>query len=356
MLAAWAATLTAAACAGGPREAPWDGRIINVHEHIESAREVPKLLEAMDRLDIATTVLVGSSRFTITLRHGDGFTEVDANNERLIEIMSRFPGRFEAWPTLDPADPAKLAKLESLVDRGATGLKLYLGHGLVDRTTGSWMFRPVAMDDEGMLGVYELCERRGLPICFHVNPGPKTPGFAQEFIEVLKRYPDLKVNCPHFMLSSIRDSRLRELLDTFPNLVTDISFGHDDFLIAGLRRISRNPDKFRDLLLAYPDRFLFGTDCVITGAGFKDAGWIEVRYRAYLDMLRESGYETPVIPGTRLRGLELPPSLLERILYRNAVEFFRAEPRGTVIRRAIDWRKMGVGKVHRRPGQLLPPS
>jgi hypothetical protein len=40
---------------------------VNVHEHIQSRRQVPQLLRAMDSLGIEKTVLLGSSWFTITL-------------------------------------------------------------------------------------------------------------------------------------------------------------------------------------------------------------------------------------------------------------------------------------------------
>jgi predicted TIM-barrel fold metal-dependent hydrolase len=346
--------VVAAACT--PSSSHDHGRIINAHEHIQSLDEVPKLLAAMDELGIARTVLVGSSRFTITLRHRDGFTRIDDNNEELIRIIEAHPGRFEAWPTLDPADPEALGKLERLVERGATGLKLYLGHGLVSKTTRKWMFSQMAMDAPEMMPVYSFCEQTSLPICYHVNPGPKTPGFAQEFVAVLERFPDLKINCPHYMLSSILDSRLRELLDTYPNLYSDISYGHDDFLDAGLRRMSENPEKFRRLFLDYPDRFFFATDCVITGARHKDTEWISARFRVYRDVLEKDWYTTPVIPETRLRGLSLPPEIVDRVMFRNFEEFVAKRPAGTTITRAVDWKRMGVKKLERTPGKRRPPN
>ena len=41
-----------------------------------------------------------------------------------------------------------------------------------------------------MDAVYEYCTTHRLPVCFHVNPGPKTPGFADEFIATLKSIPN----------------------------------------------------------------------------------------------------------------------------------------------------------------------
>jgi hypothetical protein len=163
------------------------------------------------------------------------------------------------------------------------------------------------------------------------------------------------VIAPHFILSSIKSSRLREFLDTFPNLYSDVSFGHDDFLIAGLKRISRKPGKFKRLLRAYPDRFMFDTDLVVTEHPRKSAAWISERFRAYLNMLAAESYEVEFLPGKRLNGLALSGEAPERILYRNYEDFMAARPRGTRITRAIDWSRMGVAKTGRELGTSIPP-
>jgi predicted TIM-barrel fold metal-dependent hydrolase len=328
-------------------------RIVNAHEHIQSAREVGKLRAVMDELGIGKTLLFGSSWFTITLNPDHGFTRYDENNAAIMRIYGADPERFEAWPTLDPRDPDKLAKIRRLVAQGAKGVKLYLGHGYVDKRTNAYLFHATAMDDPAMLAFYAWCQENFIPIMYHVNP--YKPGFAEEFIAVLRQFPDLKVIAPHFILSSIKSSRLREFLDTFPNLYSDVSFGHDDFLIAGLRRISRNPRKFKRLIRAYPDRFMFGTDLVVTEHPRKSAAWMSERFRAYLGMLATESYEVEFLPGRRLNGLALSGEALERILYRNYEEFMAARPRGTRITRAIDWTRMGVAKTGRKPGTTIPP-
>lgn len=327
--------------------------IVNAHEHIQSPREVAKLIAVMDELGIAKTLLMGSARFTITLRPEDGFTRYDENNAAIMRIAAAEPGRFEAWPTIDPRDPEKLDKARALVARGAKGIKLYLGHGFVDKRTNEYLFHSMAMDDARMLPFYAWCQDSFLPIMYHVNP--YKPGFAEEFIAVLTRFPDLKVIAPHFILSSIKDSRLQEFLDTFPNLYSDISFGHDDFLIAGLKRISRKPGKFKRLFSKYPGRFLFGTDLVVTEHPRKSPAWMAARVRAYLGMLATDSYEVDFLPDRRLRGLGLSGDALERILYRNYEAFMALRPRGTAITRDIDWTRMGVAKTGRAAGTTLPP-
>jgi predicted TIM-barrel fold metal-dependent hydrolase len=332
-----------------------DLSIINVHEHIQSTRELPTLLASMDRNGIGKTVLVGSSWFTITLNPRIGFTRYDWNNEQLIEAVELHPDRFAAWPTIDPRDPDKVKKIQDLVARGATGVKMYLGHGYVIPYNREYMFHTIAMDSPEMFPFYEWCEDNFIPLCFHVNPGPTKPGFAQEFIAVLQNFPDLKIISPHFILSSIRDSRLREFLLTFPNLYSDISFGHDDFLTAGIRRISRDPEKFREIFSEFPDRFMFGTDLVMTEASSKNVEWFTARCQTYYDMLAKETYTTPLVPGITLNGLALSPELLENILVKNFENFMALRLQGTKITRELNRAALGIRWIDRAPGQSYPP-
>lgn len=336
--------------------APKSYAIIDVHEHIGSIERAPTALHVMDLLGIEKMVLMGSSNFTLTLNQSVGFTGYDENNEQLMEICEKYPDRFEAWPTVSPTDPAKLAKFQRLVERGAKGLKLYIGHGYVNTSTGKYLFHTLAIDDPSIYPLYEYCEKNFIPACIHVNCSPKpTPGFCEEFVSVLEQFPDLKVVCPHYMLSSIASNRLEELLDTFPNLYSDISYGYDTFLIDGMHRISKDPDKYRRLFQKYPDRFMFSTDMVFTPEPQKTPQWLEDRMRMYVHMLTQRTYTSPLLPGETLNGLELPPYLLERIFRRNFEEFSSLRPKNTQLKKSVDWKRIGHEPLERKPGDVFPP-
>lgn len=327
-------------------------RIINVHEHVQGEENTGTLLEEMDALGIGKTVLVGSPWFTISLYERAGFTRYDENNAAILAMAKAHPGRFEAWPTVDPMDPGKLDKVKAMVEQGATGVKLYLGHGYTSREN-RYIFHPIAMDDPGMTALYEYLAEQHIPVCYHVNPAK--PGFLDEFVQVLKAHPDLKVNTPHYFMSSMVHGRIREMLKTFPNLIIDISFGHDDYLNSGLQRVSADRDAFRALFEEFPERFMFGTDYVVTTLRPNDHEWYRVRTQAYLDMLSTEQYTTPLLPDRPLRGLALAPELLENILYRNFERFQALKPESTVIERPLDWSQMRVRMDTRLPGQALPP-
>lgn len=330
-------------------------RIIDVHEHIKSINEAPKMLEVMDALGIEKTCLMGSSDFTLTLNPDIGFTGYDQNNEQLMAICEKYPGRFEAWPCIDPLDPAKLEKFQNLVTRGAKGLKLYIGHGYVNPKTKKYLFHTAAIDDPGMYPIYEFCEKNYIPVCLHVNPSPKsTPAFAEEFVSILEMFPNMKVVCPHYMLSTIKSTRLEELLDCFPSLYSDISFGYDTFLFDGMKRISETPEKFRKIFRKYPGRFMFSTDLVVTDEQVKTRPWLEDRMRLYVQMLTETTYTNPTLPGLTLNGLALEQSLLDKILYKNFEAFTNLRPKDTQVKK-VNWERIGHTPVTRQPGQLFPP-
>jgi len=328
--------------------------LVNAHEHLQSKGDLPVLLRAMDEVGIERVVILGSPAFTITSDYRFGFTRYDENNLEIIRAAVAHADRIEAWPTLDPLDLNKLDKLRFYHEWGASGLKLYMGHGFVAPGRCQYLFSQIAMDDPRMDGVYEYCTTHRLPVCLHVNPGPKAPGFADEFVTLLERHPRLLVNAPHWILSTARPERLVELLDVFPNIVTDVSFGVDEFLIAGLRRISRNSMRLRHVVEKHPNRFLFGTDFVVTCARHKTPNWMRMRVEAYMSMLACKKYETPLLPFEVLNGLALPISILEQIGYKNYVEFRAYGPKLITPARSVDWSRMGVPRLRRNQGERLP--
>lgn len=330
--------------------------LTNTHEHLQSTKELPILLRAMDDIEIERVVLLGSSAFTITSDYRLGFTEYDENNWELIKAANTHPDRIEAWPTLNPIDVNNTERLRSYHEVGASGLKLYLGHGFVAPGSRDYLFGPIAMDDPRMDGVYDYCTAHRLPVCLHVNPGPKTPGFADEFIAFLERNPRLQVNAPHWILSTGRPARLAELLQAFPNLVTDISFGADEFLLAGLRRISRSAARIRQVIERHPSRFMFGSDFVVTNSPRKTPDWMRVRTQAYLLMLGCAQYDSPLFPGEVLNGLALPSSVLEQVGSKNYVRFRALDRELIAPRGPVDWLRLGIRRSDRRPGERLPPQ
>lgn len=291
-----------------PSEPARPYRIYNTHEHFQSIENVPKFLEAMKQNDVIKTVIVGSPEATILMGR-QGFFGEEKYNEEVLKIANDYPEDFIAFPTINVRDPQKLEKLKDYLQRGGKGLKLYSGHSL---------FHDLPLDDPTMMLLYQYCEENKIPILFHVNAGK----FQKEFENVLRKFPRIKIICPHFCLSTIASDRFEYLMDTYPNLYTDLSFGYIDFLKAGLLRISKDPEKMRQAIIKYQDRIFFGTDMVVTSAGYKTADWLSEVTRAYRDMLEKEQYHFPFLGPLTLRGLHLDSKVLEKIYRTNFERFF----------------------------------
>ncbi len=285
--------------------------IVNAHEHIQSRKEVPGLLKAMEMVGVEKTVLVGSSWFTITLR--GGFVRHDENNQEILEIAKLYPDKFIPFVTMDPEDPEKLEKLKKYVEAGACGLKLYSGHG---GKTQVQPFHPLPLDDPGMMEVYAYCQSVNIPILLHINFWE----FGEEFERVLNAFPELIIIGPHYCLSSNSDSRiknLKRLLDTYPNLYTDLSFGSENIQIQGMRNLSKAPRRYRDFYYEYGDRVLYGTDLVVTNHPKKTVAYMAQVMQAYRDFLEKDKYRLFLIPEEELNGIYLDRKTLRKVYSEN---------------------------------------
>lgn len=285
-------------------------RIYNLHEHMQYTELGEKFLNVMDRANITMTVLVGSPEATV-LEGRSGFTGYDENNADLLQLARQYPDQYQLFCTIYPKDPEKLEKLKQCMKQGSKGLKLYSGHSV--------MFYDYPLNATDMYPVYAYLEENHIPVIWHVNAGK--PQLYAEFVQVLDDFPDLVISCPHFCLSSINLTRLAELMEKYPHLYTDISFGF--FVEDGLKRISTDPQKYKDFFTRYASRTMFGTDMVITENSKKTEDWMYNLTMCYRDVLEKERYNCSVGDDLHLEldGLVLSEDVLAEV-YQNAPERF----------------------------------
>jgi predicted TIM-barrel fold metal-dependent hydrolase len=301
--------------------------IINAHEHVQSEENLPLLRKAMEDCQVKKMVLLGTSDFTFYLNPDYGFSGYEKNNEFIIKMSKEYPDEFAALVTLDPRDDKKLEKLKQYIAERATGVKLYNGHkSFYD------LFFNLPLTDPGMMEVYAYCEQETIPILYHINIGH----FSEEFEYILQEFPRLVIIAPHFMLSSSNLSRLDYFMGKYAQLYTDISFGHPDFLVAGFGRISNNFRAFRDFVITYRDRIIYGTDLVITTYRAKNRAYIDDVHLSYMDLLEKDEFTLPpsiykmmskearknIDPNRIYHGLNLDEETLYFIYHDNAERLF----------------------------------
>lgn len=290
-----------------------DSEIINAHEIIQSTANAEVLLKVMDKLEISKTVLAGAPEETIFFTPDKkGFSKYDENNAQILEVKSKYPDRFMVFCTINPTDDDKITKIQQCLNQGADGIKLYSGHTFFYRDE-------YPLDQEPMTYIYRFAEEKGLPIIFHAN----LHYYKAQFEAVLSKFTKLKVVCPHYCVYTTRLIKLTKMLDRYPNLYLDISFGYKDYLAEGLERITQERDIFKDFFEKYQDRLLFATDVVLTSYEGKDEEWITQTYQTYKDLLTKEEFTYFLAPDKKFKGLNLSPETVKKIYFQNFIKLIQ---------------------------------
>jgi len=137
-----------------------------------------------------------------------------------------------------------------------------------------------------MRAVIERAVRHGLYLHIHSGAGPIHAVYAVD--------PAVKVLWAHAGMSEPANV-VSEMLGRYPTLVTEVSFRAGDIGAGGL------DPAWKDVLLAYSDRIMIGTDTYVT-ARWGDYKRLIEEHRAYL--------------------YKLPREAAEAIAYKNAVRLF----------------------------------
>jgi len=308
-------------------EEPVAYAVVNAHDHLYREKDLERYFPAAEQTGVVKTLFVASSEFTIMGQGHDPAKGNEWNSREMLRLAKKYPDKIIPFVTLHPDDENKVGLLEAYRDEGAMGLKLYTAHG-------GFYDRPLLAEE--MLPVYAWCEANNFPIVWHVN----LTRYASEFTRVMLKYPKLKVIVPHFGQGYYRPGgremqTLSEIMDHYPGVYTDTSFGTRQILVAGMESVSANPGPVIDFIEKYQDRVLWGTDMVVTGNREKTVEWQAEVLQACRDLLEKDVYyyskaraDSPYAKANstntegKLRGLHLPPHILKKIYETNIEGFF----------------------------------
>ncbi len=314
-------------------DAPIDSRWkkIDIHEHVVDEARAEMLLEAMDRYGIRRSCLMGTSWFTFTLDNQFGFERYHENNLAILDIKRKHPDRFCAFPTLDPTADGNLERLVEYVALGADGLKLYLGHGAAH---GKGPFHMMPLDDPRMLPIYAFAEKTQLPIVFHIN----LIEYFDEFVRVMEQFPHLRVNVPHFGLHKNTGERLRRfewLLQRYPNVYTDISFGWYTFHIEGMEALAKWRSRSSLFFTLHADRIMYASDLVIDPT--RTQAYVDATLLSYAQFLEMPAFRLFLEPEYPMYGLDLGESALKAIYEDTPAKFLLLDENGNLPNRTQNW-------------------
>lgn len=163
--------------------------------------------------------------------------QVSSINHFIAQAVADSNGRFTGLGTLHPDSDDMARDVEEIISLGLKGVKLHPD------------IQKVRIDDERMLGIYDLCRGR-LPILIHTGDYRYDFSNPNRMLPVLEKYPDLTVIGAHFGGWSIWEEATQKLCK-YRNFYVDCS--------SSLYAIS--PEKAKELIMAYGvERVLFGTD------------------------------------------------------------------------------------------------
>jgi predicted TIM-barrel fold metal-dependent hydrolase len=311
-------------------------QIIDAHNHLGrwltgdwSVPDVGALLGLMDELGIEAVVNL------------DGMwgEELDANLDRYDRAHE---GRFftfaqwdRRWFELDAWTELGAQTSDSFA-RGARGLKVWKDLGLHLRDARGELVMP---DDARLDPVWDAVAAAGVPVTIHVadpvaffqplddrnerleelgeNPDwwfgdrERFPAFERiiESLEALvARRSDVTWIGAHALCYAEDVAWIGRMLATYPNVYADVA--------ARIAELGRVPRATRDLILARPDRFLFGTDA------FPPDPDVYSIHRRFFETADEAFDYDPVGPPSQGRwtisGLDLPADVLESLYAHNA--------------------------------------
>lgn len=325
---------------------------IDSHIHYALPLEPEKLISFMDNhgIDMANLVLVPSrSRLTCV---------PDA-----LMAKAKYPDRFFVFTSFDVSEYFRhgkeigkyLAKfVENMRQCGCDGLKIIEGKPSMRKIMGAIP----NFDEPCWEPLWEYLEETQFPVLWHLNDpetcwqpekAPRHIRMAGELYDdtfvnnedqykqmenILQRHPNIKFIFAHMYFMSAQLPRLAKLLDTYPNMMVDITPGLEIYV-----NLSKNTEEASAFFEKYQDRIFYGTDigarCVLADNA---EGFNEEECIARMDLIdgmfqpevhrimREDGRYLINTEDFAQKGFALSEEALNKIYWKNFLRYVATTP------------------------------
>ena len=311
---------------------------IDVHSHLWNMplMDLNELIAEMDEINMGYIVNLSGSGFGPQAAK-DLYFEKSTEN-----IKENQPGRIGLFVNVDFNSidlenhiENQVSIIRDAVTKGAIGLKVYKSLGLTNKDSKG---NRVAVDDERLGPIWEVCGELGIPVLIHsadpfqfwqdkdgqnerwfeLKEKPNRyygdSDFIPPFEDIIKeqhtifeRHKKTTFINAHlgWMGNDLR--RLGEHLDRYPNVVTE--FG------AVIAELGRQPKTARQFFIDYQDRIMFGKD-----------SYNKEEFYTYFRVLESDdeyfSYFRKRHAFWKMYGLNLPDEVLKKVYYKNALKLF----------------------------------
>lgn len=325
-------------------------RKIDVHIHLESDRDlfVKKAVEDNFRL------------VNVALEYSDGWNDVYEKYGYGLVHHERFPDAVDmvtAFAVSDWDDEGweqrVIAWMDSCFEQGALGVKVWKNIGMVSRDEKGDL---ISIDDSRFDPIFRHIRDRGKTLMGHLGEPkncwlpldsmtttndrryferhpeyymflqPDMPSY-ESLVEardrMLAKNPDLRFVGAHLGSLEWSVDELALRLDQFPNMAVDLAarMGHL------FHQTHQDREKVRDFFLKYQDRILYGTDLGDGGGQAEEdlyRGMSENWKRDWEYFVTDNVMNSSLVKNT-FRGLKLPKDVVDKVFYKNAINWFAME-------------------------------
>ena len=313
-------------------------KFIDVHSHLWNMplMDLDELVAEMDEINMGYIVNLSGSGFGPQAAKDIYFDKSTEN------VNKNQPGRIGLFVNVDfnSIDVENHVEnqvniIRSSVDKGAIGLKVYKSLGLTNKDSKG---KRVAVDDERLGPIWEVCGELGIPVLIHSadpfqfwqdkddqnerwfelkeKPNryygdsdfiPPFEDIIKEQHTVFERHKNTTFINAHLGWMGNDLKRLGDHLDSFPNVMTE--FG------AVIAELGRQPKTARQFFIDYQDRIMFGKD-----------SYNKEEFYTYFRVLESDdeyfSYFRKRHAFWKMYGLNLPDEVLKNVYYKNALKLF----------------------------------
>ena len=314
---------------------------VDVHSHHWDmpVKNLSKLVSEMDSLNMGYLINLSGSGFGV-FSGKQGLMDLNLTKS-LENVNENYPDRFGVFLNLDLAkidnpdfEKNNIIQLESAVNQGVIGLKIYKNLGLTLRDSRNIR---VPVDDDRLSHIWETCARLNIPVLIHsgepkaffdpidkfnerwlharekpssFRPSDRYPSFDQvmyEQYQLFKKHPKTTFINAHFGWYANDLETLSKQLADLTNVY--VEFG------AVINELGRQPKTAKRFFEDYQDRILFGKDIYKMD-----------EYYIYFQVLETDDeyieYYRKRHGLWRLYGLNLPDEILKKVYFKNALKIF----------------------------------
>jgi len=246
-----------------------------------------------------------------------------------------------------------VARIEKCLKAGASGIKIWKNIGMSQLDKNG---KYVMVDHPAFDFIFNYLESRQIPLMahlgepkncwlpvdqmttandkryfashpeYHMYLHPESPSYEDQLIardHLLQKYPRLDFVGAHLASEEWSTEVLSKSLDRYPALKVDLAarMSHLQYQSSGDR------ERVRNFLIKYQDRILYGTDMSVDEKRTKYSSVCEGMKKTWMNHWTYLATDSTMVykdfPGMKLKGLQLPGKVIDKIFCENAEIYFK---------------------------------